>query len=245
MEKYYKCNIILFTKNKYYYNGVILTPNHIKGYFTYKHKYKTTILVYEHMGSESDHAKYPQCEIICSFDKNIEDNKTILFFSSNNVIQKQFINNIMKIFNNFSQCYNLNNFVTDLNIPKFDFVSQAIDTYGKTRFIQIKLDENNVNILTSPLPPLSVKELDKNNFLVKADIKVALAVFKKYDIIIIRQTVVNGKCTEIIGQFKKVLFIIGVNEVNPLKDIKQSNDINIISVEQSDLTIFNNNKKIC
>ena len=47
---------------------------------------------------------------------------------------------------------------------------------------QIKLDENNVNILTSPLPPLSVKELDKNNFLVKVDIKVALAVFKKYDI---------------------------------------------------------------
>ena len=61
LEDRFECNIFLFSKQ--IMEGEMVLPRHLQAYYKHRNK-KRCIYVYEHMGSESDHAKYPQCELI-------------------------------------------------------------------------------------------------------------------------------------------------------------------------------------
>ena len=65
LENKYNCNIYLFNEK-----GMII-PDHVENYLRYYKRYIHSIFIYEHLGSESDNAKYPQCEILTGIDPNI------------------------------------------------------------------------------------------------------------------------------------------------------------------------------
>ena len=91
LEIKYNCNIFIFTRNN---KGQLILPRHIKGYYKIKNKNKS-VFIYEHMGSDTDRAEYPQCEIIVR--KGIDETVTTDNFDYNSDISKNIYNVFLKI----------------------------------------------------------------------------------------------------------------------------------------------------
>lgn len=147
-EFYFKKNIFVFNETGFVF------PHFVNGYYTYKNDYDN-IYIYEHYGSESDNAVYPQCELILQSHTDIK--------------YKKFSIDVKYIFNNIIQSYKLNKKIEEINIqslisfetlkskiPNFDIISQHIDSSGKTRKLTCKYNNLFFNIFTSPLPPIDV-----------------------------------------------------------------------------------------
>ena len=56
----------------------MVIPEHVENYLRYYKRYVHSIFIYEHLGSESDNAKFPQCEILTGIDPNIGVNYSVL-----------------------------------------------------------------------------------------------------------------------------------------------------------------------
>lgn len=240
LETEYKCNIFIFNdKNE----GELILPKHIQGYYKTKNKNKT-ILIYEHMGSKEDKALYPQCEFIFLHpDQTSKD--VINSFGYNSHIS----NKIFEVFNNLNYSY-----ILTKKIPFSDFnwpwekniipISQTIDSYGKTRSINIKYENDYVSILTTPIQPL---KLVNNYKKYKTNIITALKVIKCLKITNYKQVLnKNNYIKEIVGKLGNINIKIILDEKTPkieridvedVIDIDNTFDISIID-------IYNKHKKI-
>lgn len=238
LETEYKCNIFIFTdKNE----GELVIPRHIKGYYKTKNNYKT-ILIYEHMGSKEDKALYPQCEYI--FLHPDETSELVEnTFNYNSIVSEK----IFEIFNklNYSYIFNKKIQLINLNLKSdITFISQYIDSYGKTRIINIKYKNEYISIITTPIQPL---KLINENKIYKTNLETALNLIKYLKIQNIKQVLNQNN---FIKEFKGILGNIDIKIILDEKTLKiekiEIEDIaefNILT-NNSVIDLFNKNKKI-
>jgi hypothetical protein len=148
-EYHFKCNIVLFD------NSGIVRPHYEKSYFRRKNSHPWVFL-YKHMGSKSDHASYPQCEIISTK----VDNKIIMSFT----MERLFTRYVTGMYMNMVKNYQLTELVVPtvpLDIdPGFKIVSQYVDVYGKCRMLNIVITidkkRTKVSVIVPPTYPYQV-----------------------------------------------------------------------------------------
>jgi hypothetical protein len=223
LEIYFECNIFIFSREN---NGKIIIPRNLECYYKMKNKDRC-IFVFEHMGSRSDKALYPQCELII---RQVSEYKkeTESVFPYNSEISK----NIFDVFINYSLSYDLNKkiFLIDINWPWTNAVSQYIDSYGKTRIINIKYNNELISIITTPIQPLNLE--DENNIIHKTSTNIAYKILKKLNA---TNIVENTKEQKIIGKIGNVICDILVDD--KVVNLKETFSKTVI-------TEYNNYKKI-
>lgn len=138
LEEYFHVNIFLFGREGY------IVPRHLYSYLSWKPQYQDSVLLFEHIGSESNMAKYPQTEIIV-LKKSKNRKKYIYKFPIDRVLWL-----VDKLYINYSFTTKRERFYLDKDV---NVNSQYIDDYGKTRIIKVGSDI----IYTEPIPPLNVK----------------------------------------------------------------------------------------
>jgi hypothetical protein len=194
------------------------------------------------MGSESDNAKYPQCEIVIRWNVN-KSSDTQYYFNYKDQISK----NINKVFRLLNESYALNQKIpeTIFNLPDdITPISQYIDNYGRCRRVNVKYKGHLLTISTNPMPPLPIAE-DNKEF--KVDIKIALDFLTKINIKPIKQTVIDRKNPKVIS----INSILGNVNINiPVNMGTIINDVDIEFVydnsenNTSAMKTFNFNKKM-
>lgn len=230
LEGKYNCNIFLFNRD------TIIKPRYKEGFYCSRQR-PNTIFIYEHMGSESDHADYPQCELIVKW--NVESSQDVKYsFRKSEKISK----NITNLFNTLNTYYVLNKPISPIYLGLKNIKSQSIDSYGKTRRITVDYNSSNINIFTEPINPLNVAE--KNGENLENELKTVLDFCIDNEIKITSQSVENN-------YIKQLNCVIGnVNCYIPIKRGKKSlPDIDIVTTflpiakEVSILDRYNFNKK--
>ena len=202
LELYFNCNIFLFSREN---DGELLIPRNIQCYYKMKNK-KKCIFVFEHLGSTADKATYPQCELIIrQISEYKKDTENIFSFSS--PISK----NIFNVFEKYSASYILNKKISLINInwPWNNAISQIIDSYGKTRGINITYNSNTVSIITDPIQPVNLIE-DVSNIIYNTDVNTAYEILNELN--------ADNIETEIYNNNKKIKGIIGNINVYILVD---------------------------
>jgi hypothetical protein len=240
IEAEYKCNIFIFNDTN---DGELILPRHIKGYYKTKNKNKT-ILIYEHMGSKEDKALYPQCEFIFLHPDETSDSVENTF-KYDSIISKK----ILDIFNELNYSYIINKKIpfSDFNWPwKKNIIplSQYIDSYGKTRLINIKYENEYVSILTTPIQPLKLKN-DGTKY--TTTILTALKLIKYLEINNYKQVLnENNYIKELTGVIGNINIKILLDEKTPKIDRLDVDDVidfdNVF--ESSIIDKFNKHKKI-
>ena len=236
LETYFGCNIYLFNDES------LFLPRYTQNYYR-NVIHDKCMFIYEHMGSESDHARYPQCELIVKWHSKKSSDQQILFDKTEKIARN--VNKIFKLINN---SYVLNRHVEDVSFSLPDkagpfpiaMISQKIDSYGKTRCIQCSVEEGNICILTDPIPPLPLPESD---FTIQpCDIEKALNILGTN----IQQVVVENKTREIMGMIGNVNVVIPVKATKILENVKISEGglHYIADKNASELEIYNKNKRL-
>lgn len=148
LEEYFDCTIYIFSREK------LVLPNFSQGLYIRKRR-KKCIFVYEHTGSESDHAKYPQCELIVKW--NTQNSEDIQYFFPQ---KDEITQNISKLYEYLSNSYVLNEKLQEIIFPvNIEHITgQFIDTFGKARQLEINYNGNIFTLITDPMPPLRVPE---------------------------------------------------------------------------------------
>ena len=228
LEETYTCNIYLFERTDSGQTTMII-PNHVHGYYRFK-KEVPSLCILIHKGSDIDINLYdnPQCELIGRFKNNQElkylfQPKTKLF------------NEISNTFNKLSKTYTLCNKLSEIYFPLPDdikLVSQKIDSYGKTRSLNIEFNGQEITIITSPIPPLGIPELKTLIINRINDITAKELINKFKNILTDLQS--DKKNLSIFGKIGNVSITIPLIE-NPDSIGKETDSI---------MNIYNNNKKI-
>lgn len=207
IELKYKCRIFIFKREG---NNTRLTPPPYQHFYLENsipndHK---VILIYEHKGSKLTESEQPQCELIVKYTKT----ERAPYYS---YTQKETtIINIKKLFNSITKSYQLNQISELIHFPLRDtpfikLVSQRIDSYGKTRQINIKFENQMFSLLCDPLPPLLLPEEEKNYVNTKSQIKKLLETINVMKII-------KKTNQEVIGKIGNVKVKINLEEKKQL-----------------------------
>ena len=236
LEEKYNCNIYLFNETE------MIIPYHLQNYLRYHNRYPNSVFIFEHYGSESDNATFPQCEIISGINPKIGGNTQFYTLPYSNHISLS----VEKIFIKYNQSYLYNRLSTRIKLPEnLNITGQSIDGYGKTRVIYLnyiyQTQTYQISLYTTPLPPLGIKEQEVH--ILPVEIKIALELFKSLNIPIQHQTVIKDKCIEISGFYNNILYICPVIPSSPLNDIIRSENKQIIFKQQSQLKMFNEKYK--
>lgn len=239
LEIKYDCNIFLFSRNN---KGELILPKHIKGYYKIKND-KRCVFIYEHMGGESDRAEYPQCELIVRVDDKI----IMDYFEYDNAISK----NIFNVFDSINDSYIFNKKIKFVDFDIFAKnniipVSQAIDTYGKTRMVNVLYNNDiSISILTTPLQPFNLPEDDITN-INKIDIENGLSFAEELKIEITSQVVdPNNFVKEIRGVFGNINIGIPIEDgTGILENIPISKNLNYPDEYISVIDQYNKFKKL-
>ena len=133
LETAYNCNIYVFVSDTSSDEGYMAVPRHLKAYYKFKPD-RQSIFLYQHMGSESDNAEYPQCELIV---KTRYDN--IRYKISGFVPSDQIVVGVDGIFRNLTKSYIFSRAIEPLSIANFTVVHQLIDSFGKCRVINVNM----------------------------------------------------------------------------------------------------------
>ena len=154
LERKYNCNIFVF--NRYgFKSGTLVKPRYLQNYYRYVNTERPNIFIYEHLGSTSDHAFYPRCELIVAWNTGTSD------ISGYNFSDDDFITiKVKEIYNKLLKSYALNVEIHQINFPlklSEDMV-QGFDSYGKTRLIKVSFNSQIVTILFNGIPPLILNE---------------------------------------------------------------------------------------
>jgi hypothetical protein len=165
LEYKYDINIYIFRKDKDMES--LILPYHTKQYYKMREK-KKCILIFEHFGTMRSYAKYPQCELI--FTENKDDKiKTYIFEYTSEISKKvrqlySRMDNIIYYKDNKKVIRNSNGKLWFLNN---EIVSQVCDNYGKTRCLILKIkDRYNISLyVNNPIPPLPVEIISYNESL--------------------------------------------------------------------------------
>jgi hypothetical protein len=239
LEIYYKCNIIIFTRK--YLNGEMILPRHLQAYYK-KQNELPYVFVLEHMGSESDNATYPQCELIIRWKKG-EANNTRYNFSRNCDTTV----GVRNVFNMMNQTYILNKSITELDFPwksNVKLLNQSIDSYGKTRMLKVEYNGSLLTILTNPLQPFDIPE-NTDNLVTKVSMDVANSFLENLGINITRQTVINGVVKEVSSILGNVDIHIPINDEDKILGLQEfKGALNYSNNNISDINKYNQSKKI-
>ena len=231
LSEYFNCNIFLFNRNQ------MFLPRFMQGYYSDKKLNKPCIFVYEHWGSESDHASYPQCELIVRWFK--ETTKNQYYFSYNDKISQ----GIRKIYRMLRKSYVLNRINTEsLFSLKSKFISQQIDTYGKCRSLTVSYSGKNLTIYLSPIAPRKVKEDNKS--IHRVDIETAQAFANDENINIIFQGGDDNTVADLTGIKINVMVTILIKDSEPIPNLPIRDSLITIKKRRSRLDIYNKNKKL-
>ena len=215
LEVYLECNIFLFN---YENDGQMILPRYTKNYIKNKNT-NDCIFIYEHMGSSADNATYPQCELIVKQpDQNNKYTIDIFNYKENNSLCK-YINNI---FNRLTSYYIFNNKidVSNFNWPWLGAFSQKIDSYGKTRVINIEYKDKFISIFTEPIQPLN---LNISNEIYKTDQNTALEILNELNYNESSLQIIKNEVKGIIGNID-VSILIDSNSI-----VKNNKEYSIIS----------------
>jgi len=195
----YQCNIILFTKEGF------VSPRSIQGYYSYKTK-GPTILVYENIGSESERADIPQCELIIRWNK--QDRGIVSAFKNQDTIEK-----IKKLYDIFNTGYRLQKKIEPISFPilkKIKDVKQTIDPYGKCRRLQFNYEGVDYTINTEPLPPLNVEEIKDE--IKNPNLDSVLSLIEKEGVKI-SYIVKNGYCVGVKAKINQTICIFSIEKI--------------------------------
>lgn len=150
LEEYYRCNIYLFSRGENNL-GKLIYPLHRYVFLRYRRDpLRPAVIILEHMGSESDAAQYPQCELIISVKGSLR--------STN--FTGDFADKLDQIFRKTVNYYAGEQIVTDID-PKVipdNVIAQGIDSFGKTRTLVLKYKNKDLFLITNPLSPLVLPE---------------------------------------------------------------------------------------
>jgi len=227
LEEYFHCNIFLFSSDR------MILPRFVQGYYSKKRK-APCVFIYEHMGSESDHATYPQCEFIVRWEVKKEQNIQYSFPYDQNISE-----NVRKIDQLLKKSYILTTPMTKtkFSIENAMIAHQEIDAYGKTRRLDIEYKDTPMTIYTDPMAPLAVPDVKRPIHTV--DSRIARELLN----VVEKQNLSGSKLSEIVGKIGNVKVTIPVvGEVLP--DVPISYEIYHPKEKESSLTIFNRNKKL-
>ena len=237
LEYMFNCNIYIFSRLDN--EDKLVIPRHIQTYYNSYNNDKC-IFIYEHMGSESDKATYPQCEIICKWDKNSKDG---IKYSFEN--KEEISIGIKDIFNKLNESYSLKskNIISKFSF-KSEIVGQTLDSYGKCRSITMLFNNNYISIVTNkPIQPLYVKQ---NNIINKTPIENCLKFCAYNNITVLSQTIENNKSVQINGKIGNIYISIYINDSDILKSVPINTNINKYNNFQvkSKLQKFIRNRKL-
>lgn len=233
LESYFNCNIFLFNREQ------LFLPRFSQSYYKF-YRDTPSIFIYEHLGSESDRAKYPQCELIIRWNTKTKDDTQYSFPN-----EQEITKNVKQVFNSLNESFVLNREIKEIygtDLKNLIIKSQYIDGYGKTRLLNIEHKGVIFSILTSPLPPLATEETDST--LLYTDMDTALDFISSIDAPKISQGVYNGAVYELNTLVGEITVSICVNGGEPQEDLEIVDTSHIPSQERSALVVFNKNKKL-
>ena len=234
LEGFFDCNIFLFNRER------MFLPRFAQSLYK-KRRESTCIFIYEHWGSESDNAKYPQCELIIRWNTERKDD-TQFFFPYENKISST----INKVFRLLNESYRLDQKITETIFPipeECQILSQKIDSYGKTRCLNVLYNGKKISILTDPMAPLPVEE--KNDDISKVKKSLALEFLRNLKIEPDVQVLENpSKLVQINSKLGNVNISIPIIETEPIDGLRSVFGINYPKDNVSSLSIFNKNKKM-
>ncbi len=230
LEIRFKCNIFLFSRND---NGELVLPRHIKGYYKLKNRNKC-IFIYEHMGRKSEKNEYPQCELIV---RDVGNEIVEYNFPYGNIISE----NIFNVFNKINTSYIFNQKIELIefdifNNPKIIPITQNIDSYGKTRILNISYNNNDISIFTSPLSPYNLKE-NKINIINKIDINTAIDLAADLNMLISEQVVdENNIIKELRGKIGNISISIPIEGIDTtIYAIPYTQTLNKFNIENNNI----------
>jgi hypothetical protein len=238
LEDRFDCNIFLFTRK--ILDGEMVLPRHVQAYYKSRSK-KRCIYVYEHMGSESDHAKYPQCELIIKYNtKKSKDNVQFSFTHKE-------ARNVRNVYTRLRKAYALNNSINETYMPidtSINIKSQWIDSYGKTRRLNIFYNDQNISLVITPIQPIKVMETT-NTTIYFTDVDTAMKLANTLKIQVTSQTVISDITKEINGTLGNVSISIPVIHDSTINGIpEKKHGLSYPDKNESSLEKYNKNKKL-
>jgi hypothetical protein len=240
IEQVYGINIYLFERIDNKTNMII--PRYTHGYYRLSKKAQSLCILI-HTGSETDLTPFPQCELICRYKP---DQSIKYFFKDDSKFSKILSDN----FNTLSLSYSLDKKIKQVVFPlpeNVEIKSQVIDSYGKTRLLNINTDsikDEKLILITSPIPPFDCPEIRFDSNMGKNSIETALRYIDILHIKDIYQFVPEDKITNITGKIGNVDVTIPIIDTNPLEDMPTIKEgIVTYSEKESVLNLYNKNKK--
>jgi hypothetical protein len=237
LERLYNVKIYTFTRDMDNDKSYPLIPNY-QSFITNLNKDDIVILLYEHMGNESDRAEYPQCELLIRWNR---ENKEDLEY---HYIKNDIISNLMKnIFKKSIDFQRMNGLYPKvIKLPTFVIKNHTVDSYGKTRVIETVFNDEPITIFTNVQVPF--KKAPKKIEINVIDNDVAMEFFNKHKIIP-TGFYTYGDNNELIGKYGGVDYSIPVNNSDntfglPLTDISFFNRKD----EDNIMYAYNTNKRI-
>ena len=234
-EAYYKCKIILFSRNRNDKDSFISIPNHSLMYLQEKFSENKLVLIYEHYGTDID-TSYPKCELIVKWDKisSIDEGSDNYFSGKMSKNIYSFYNSILKqyyyeIFDKKINAINLFD-LTEIKLLKPNY--QIIDNYGKARGIVVE----NVILLSDPFPPLKSKRFEENVYR-DNNMKEVMEFINKNNITLISQIFGYGKdnkikLKEINMRISNIVFTAKVEDYDEIIVDKDVGDVKIENIEK-------------
>ena len=241
LEEQFSCNIFLFTRQ--IIDGEMILPRHLQSYYTNKNQ-NPCIYIFEHIGSESDHSKYPQCELIVRYNiKQSEEIKDLFTYED--------ARNIRNIYSKLKKSYALNKVIKEIYFPplpsSIKIISQWIDSYGKTRKLNISFEKQKISLIISPIPPIAVVETTKST-IYSCSVETAIRLSNILSIQIESQTVIENIIKEINGSFGNIAISIPIipesSESSSIPNIPEKQYGISFPEQQSSLEKYNRNKKL-
>ena len=221
LEAYFDCNIFLFAKDNT--SGRMVLPRFSQAYLRYPLRERPTVLIYEHWGGKAEALTYPQCEIIVRWDGE-QDYPTYALEYAEPAVQR-----INEISERLRKVYNFDLVPPAFlpNLHKLDLKSQVIDSYGKTRVINLNYAGTLYSIITEPIPPMNLQEeaLKYNLWPLKAATKFVA----EMGLMVLKQNIHQEKLKEIHVKFGSIEIILPIKNGTPLQNIKVINQPPFVS----------------
>lgn len=165
IEYVYQVNIVVFTKSQKD-GGNLQIPYHTHGYCTYSRDTTLpSIFIYCHTGGEMDLLSYPQCELIFeTTEYDFQQLKKNLQHFIPKIWKHDIFNpiyrGVWKAYHKLTQTYFGPYFTGPIQMDKliniFSVRAQIIDSYGKTRALEVEFEGQSFYFETTPIAPLPV-----------------------------------------------------------------------------------------
>ena len=202
-------NIVLFEMGKENNEliGDIIEPRHIYGHYEFDINRERTVCIIEHMGSESDGVKYPQCEILGFYKDDI------------NNMEYNFPSKVYDKYVEKCKTYLSKQRITKINLPQKilpNIEKQGFDGFGKSRILFCKHNDGVIQVFTTPLPSFTINDGEFLNKLENSD--TALNFFESIEID--RKDLVKT-VDSIIGKYNQTYFVIKVDNTQDV-DLPES-----------------------